>query len=53
MDGHSTLTKACQYGDLNMVKLLLREGASLNKETANGRTPLIECAKHGRVGGGF
>ena len=31
------------------VELLVREGASVDFETPNGRTPLVECAKHGSV----
>jgi hypothetical protein len=49
LDGHNTITKACQVGDLNMVRLLVREGVDINNETSNGRTALVECAKHGRV----
>jgi hypothetical protein len=47
--GNSALTKACEVGDVDLVQLLVREGASKDLETPTGKTPLVECAKFGSV----
>lgn len=43
--GDTALTLACRMGNLPFVEILITHGADINKETFNGRTPLIEAVK--------
>ena len=40
--------KACKDGDLDMVRIMIREGQNINQQTQNkGNTPIHRAAKNG------
>ncbi len=40
--------KACKDGDLDMVRIMIREGQNINQQTQNkGNTPIHIAAKNG------
>ena len=48
-DGHTSLTRACYSGQLEMVEFLMDAGAEPNFETARCRTPLLEACRQGHL----
>jgi ankyrin repeat protein len=46
-EGRTALMEAAKGGHLNVVKLLVGEGATINAVDVNGSTALIEAAKNG------
>lgn len=47
--GNTALTYACAGGFLDVVKVLLKEGANIEDHNENGHTPLMEAASAGHV----
>ncbi|XP_064395699.1 uncharacterized protein LOC135342770 [Halichondria panicea] len=48
-DGSSSLYWACDHGNLNMVKLLMKRGADVNIQDTDNQTPLhyaVSCDHH-------
>lgn len=45
--GYTPLHVACHFGQLNMVRFLLDEGAKVSATTAVGYTPLHQAAQQG------
>ena len=47
VDGLTPLHYACRYGRLNVINLLIDEGANIHSKATNGYTPFLElCANH-------
>ncbi|KAL0162604.1 hypothetical protein M9458_042000, partial [Cirrhinus mrigala] len=46
---NTALTYACAGGFLDVVKVLLKEGANIEDHNENGHTPLMEAASAGHV----
>lgn len=46
-DGETMLLRACSYGTLPMVALLLQQGADVNRRNHDGLTPLAVAARSG------
>lgn len=40
---------ACHYGQLNMVRFLLEQGANVDAQTASGYTALHQAAQQGHA----
>ena len=49
MLGNTALTYACAGGFVDIVKVLLNEGANIEDHNENGHTPLMEAASAGHV----
>ena len=49
LSGNTALTYACAGGFLDVVKVLLKEGANIEDHNENGHTPLMEAASAGHV----
>lgn len=49
MLGNTALTYACAGGFIDIVKVLLNEGANIEDHNENGHTPLMEAASAGHV----
>lgn len=47
--GNTALTYACAGGFVDVVKVLLKEGANIEDHNENGHTPLMEAASAGHV----
>lgn len=47
--GNTALTYACAGGFIDVVKVLLKEGANIEDHNENGHTPLMEAASAGHV----
>lgn len=47
--GNTALTYACAGGFIDIVKVLLNEGANIEDHNENGHTPLMEAASAGHV----
>lgn len=47
--GNTALTYACAGGFVDIVKVLLNEGANIEDHNENGHTPLMEAASAGHV----
>jgi ankyrin repeat protein len=47
--GQSPLSKAAEYGNMRVVKLLLEKGADLDSEDKHGQTPLLLASRKGNV----
>ncbi|MHC4119782.1 MAG: ankyrin repeat domain-containing protein [Planctomycetota bacterium] len=47
--GNTPLHEAAAYGHVKIVRLLLAEGADVNKHNEGGETPLHYAARHGHV----
>lgn len=49
LPGNTALTYACAGGFVDVVKVLLKEGANIEDHNENGHTPLMEAASAGHV----
>lgn len=49
VSGNTALTYACAGGFVDVVKVLLKEGANIEDHNENGHTPLMEAASAGHV----
>uniref|UniRef100_A0A672IQK3 Ankyrin repeat and KH domain-containing protein 1-like n=1 Tax=Salarias fasciatus TaxID=181472 RepID=A0A672IQK3_SALFA len=49
LSGNTALTYACAGGFVDVVKVLLKEGANIEDHNENGHTPLMEAASAGHV----
>uniref|UniRef100_A0AAY5KYA1 K Homology domain-containing protein n=1 Tax=Esox lucius TaxID=8010 RepID=A0AAY5KYA1_ESOLU len=49
LPGNTALTYGCAGGFLDVVKVLLKEGANIEDHNENGHTPLMEAASAGHV----
>ncbi len=47
IDGRTPLFMACQYGELDYARILVKNGADVNKANKTGTTPLYIAAKKG------
>lgn len=47
--GYTPLHVASHFGQINMVRYLLGQGANVNSSTAIGYTPLHQAAQQGHV----
>lgn len=47
--GNRAINMAIRYAQLDMVKLLLERGASVNEADGTGRTPLLACAERDAI----
>ena len=47
-DGFTALHYSCRYGDVNIVKILIKHKANVNAKTVSGNTPLHMAALYGQ-----
>jgi len=48
-NGRTPLLSACSYGDVEMVRLLIKSGADPNKADNDGKTPLMKASRRGNM----